>query len=91
LTPIEEYITWRRSDGSHFDPWIRLHERVGGEVAVPSPKSIVIEAPVSDWQAWTGMVFPADGDYVVPQILARSPSDGRGRHAEPNVWVCHRL
>jgi GNAT superfamily N-acetyltransferase len=92
LISIEEYMTWRRVDGSHFDPWIRLHERAGGEVAAPSPESLVIEAPVSDWEAWTGMVFPADGVYVVPQMLAPlTVRDGRGRHAEPNVWVCHRL
>ena len=92
LIPIEEYMTWRRADGSHFDPWIRLHERVGGELVAPSPESLVIEAPVSDWQAWTGMAFPADGDYVVPRMLAPlTVCEGRGRHAEPNVWLCHRL
>ena len=25
LTPIERYVKWRRDDGSHFDPWIRIH------------------------------------------------------------------
>jgi GNAT superfamily N-acetyltransferase len=92
LISIEEYMRWRRADGSHFDPWIRLHERAGSEVAAPSPESLVIEAPVSAWQAWTGMEFPADGDYVVPQMLAPlTVRDGRGRHAEPNVWMCHHL
>ena len=32
LIPIERYVEWRRDDGSHFDPWIRVHERVGGEI-----------------------------------------------------------
>ena len=32
LIPIERYIEWRREDGSHFDPWIRVHEIVGGEI-----------------------------------------------------------
>ncbi|MBM2823965.1 MAG: acetyltransferase family protein, partial [Thermoleophilia bacterium] len=27
LIAIERYIEWRRDDGSHFDPWIRIHER----------------------------------------------------------------
>ena len=35
LIPIERYAEWRREDGSHFDPWIRVHERVGGVVIAP--------------------------------------------------------
>ena len=44
LIPIERYLTWRRPDGSHFDPWLRLHERVGGEILAPAPDSMKIEA-----------------------------------------------
>ena len=46
LIPIERYMEWRREDGSHFDPWLRLHERVGGKIVAPSPVSMTIEAPV---------------------------------------------
>jgi GNAT superfamily N-acetyltransferase len=90
LIPIEEYMTWRRSDGTHFDPWIRVHERVGGEILAPSPESMVMEAPVADWEEWTGMRFPGDGTHVVPRMLAPlHVSDGLGRHVEPNVWLRH--
>jgi GNAT superfamily N-acetyltransferase len=92
LIPIERYLEWRRADGSHFDPWLRLHERAGGEIVAGAPESLVIEAPVSDWEAWTRTALPADGDYVVPGMLAPlRVRDGSGRHAEPNVWVRHRL
>jgi GNAT superfamily N-acetyltransferase len=92
LIPIERYLTWRREDGAHFDPWIRVHERVGGEIIAPSPESMTIEAPVSDWEDWTGMKFPDDGDHVVPELLAPLyVRDGVGRHVEPNVWLRHRL
>jgi GNAT superfamily N-acetyltransferase len=92
LTPIERYLTWRREDGAHFDPWLRVHERVGGEIIAPAPESMTIEAPVPDWEDWTGMRFPDDGDYVVPELLAPLyVRDGVGRHVEPNVWLRHRL
>jgi GNAT superfamily N-acetyltransferase len=90
LIPIEEYALWRREDGSHFDPWIRVHELVGGEILAPAPRSMVMRAPVADWEAWTGMRFPADGEYVFPGALATLVvEDGVGRHVEPNVWVHH--
>jgi GNAT superfamily N-acetyltransferase len=92
LIPIERYLGWRRADGSHFDPWLRIHERIGGELIAPAPESMVIEAPVADWEAWTGVALPDDGDHVVPGMLALLVvRDGIGRHVEPNVWVVHRL
>jgi GNAT superfamily N-acetyltransferase len=90
LIPIERYAEWRRADGSHFDPWVRLHERARGRILVPAPESFRLEAPVSDWEAWTGMELPSDGDYVVPGMLAPLVvRDGAGRHAEPNIWIEH--
>lgn len=92
LIPIEEYISWRRDDGTHFDPWIRIHERVGGEIVAAAPESMLMRAPASDWEEWTGMSFPADGEYVFPGALATLVvSDGVGTHVEPNVWLRHRV
>jgi GNAT superfamily N-acetyltransferase len=92
LIPIERYMEWRRDDGSHFDPWLRIHEVVGGEIIAPAPRSMVIRAPVTDWCEWTGMPFPSDGEYVIPGALATLVvEDGIGTHVEPNVWVHHRV
>jgi GNAT superfamily N-acetyltransferase len=92
LIPIERYLRWRRPDGSHFDPWLRVHERVGGEIFAPAATSMTMEWPVANWEEWTGMRFPEDGDYVFPGALAPLyVRAGVGRHVEPNVWVRHRL
>jgi GNAT superfamily N-acetyltransferase len=92
LTPIERFVEWRRADGTHFDPWIRTHERVGGEIIALAPRSMVIEAPVSDWEKWTGMQLPEDGTYVVEGMLAPlEVRGGIGRHVEPNVWIRHSV
>jgi hypothetical protein len=32
LTPIERYLSWRRPDGTHLDPWLRTHERLGADI-----------------------------------------------------------
>jgi GNAT superfamily N-acetyltransferase len=90
LIPIEQYIGWRREDGTHFDPWIRVHEGAGGAIVRTAPASMRIEAPIADWEAWTGLVFPEDGTYVVPGLLAPvEVHDGVGVHVEPNVWLRH--
>jgi GNAT superfamily N-acetyltransferase len=92
LIPIERYMGWRRADGSHFDPWLRIHERVGGELIAPAPESMLITSPVADWEEWTGVALPDDGDHVVPGMLAPLVvRDGIGRHVEPNVWVVHAI
>jgi GNAT superfamily N-acetyltransferase len=92
LIEIERYMEWRRGDGSHFDPWLRIHERVGGRIAAAAARSMTIEAPVEEWELWTGMRFPDDGAYVFPGGLAPlEVRDGLGRHVEPNVWVVHAL
>jgi GNAT superfamily N-acetyltransferase len=92
LIPIEEFITWRRDDGTHHDPWIRTHERVGGVIERAAPHSMLIEAPVADWEEWTQLLFPADGTYIVPGMLAPLEiRDGVGVHVEPNVWLRHQI
>jgi GNAT superfamily N-acetyltransferase len=90
LIPIERYMEWRGDDGSHFDPWLRLHERLGGRIVAAAPRSMTIDAPVADWEAWTGVVMPEDGDYLIPGgLVPVEVRDGVGRHIEPNVWVVH--
>jgi GNAT superfamily N-acetyltransferase len=93
LTPIERYTVWRRGDGLPFDPWLRTHVRLGGEILRPAPRSLYITGSVSEWEEWTGMAFPDDGPYVFPHGLAVLTVDHAadvGDYWEPNIWVAHR-
>ena len=74
LTPIERYVAWQRSDGLPFDPWLRVHARLGGKVVRCEPRSMEITAPVQEWEAWTGMAFPEDGPTSSGPALRRSTS-----------------
>jgi hypothetical protein len=94
LVPIERYATWRRPDGSLFDPWMRVHERLGASVLKPEAESLRITSTVDDWQDWTGLAFPESGAYWFPGGLATvliDSSEDRGLYFEPNVWMHHRL
>jgi hypothetical protein len=92
LTPIERYVRWRREDGQLFDPWMRVHERLGARVLHPLPRSLRITGTVAEWESWTAMAFPESGEYVFPEGLATVQIDrsaDRGSYWEPNVWMVH--
>jgi hypothetical protein len=94
LVPIERYATWRRSDGLLFDPWMRVHERLGAVVLKPEPHSLRITGTVSEWEDWTGMAFPESGEFWFPDglmTLAVDRESDRGSYWEPNVWMRHGL
>ena len=94
LIPIERYMHWERDDGLPFDPWIRLHRRLGAELLGVAASSMEVRGTVSEWEEWTGMAFPESGQYVVPGALVPVTIDrerDEGRYVEPNVWMRHAL
>lgn len=91
--PMSEYATWLREDGLSIDPWIRTHQRMGATILGPAPESMLIEGTVAEWEKWTEMLFPASGDYVVPDALGLVHVDrdaDRAVYREENLWVEHR-
>jgi GNAT superfamily N-acetyltransferase len=90
LIPMERYVRWTRDDGLPFDPWLRVHARLGADVLDVCPASMVVEGTSDEWATWTGMSFPDEGAYVVPGALVPVRfADGRGTYVEPNVWMRH--
>jgi GNAT superfamily N-acetyltransferase len=93
LIPIAEYAAWVRPDGLPFDPWLRLHVRLGGRVIGLAPQAQIMTGTVAQWQAWTGLALPGSGRYVVPrglEVLTVDTQGDQGVYVEPNVWVRHR-
>jgi GNAT superfamily N-acetyltransferase len=92
LTSIERYARWTRPDGSPFDPWLRVHWRLGAELLQIAPQSMVVTGSVADWETWTGLSFPESGPYVVPGALQPVMIDLEsdcGRYEDPNIWMRH--
>lgn len=92
LTPMSDFAQWRRADGQHIDPWIRLHERLGAVILRPANASMVITGSVAEWESWTGMLFPQSGPHVVPDALDLVVIDRENDHGvyiEPNLWMRH--
>lgn len=94
LVPMERYAQWRRSDGQLSDPWLRIHERVGGRFAGIAPAGNVFMGSVAEWQEWTGLTIPETGEYVVSGALNPVQIDitrNVGVLTEPNVWMVHAV
>jgi hypothetical protein len=92
LTPIQRYAAWTRPDGLPFDPWLRVHARLGGRILRAEPESLRISGTVEEWEEWVGMAFPETGRYVFPEGLALLRVDRErdvGLYHEPNIWVAH--
>lgn len=92
LTPFERYVSWRRPDGELFDPWLRVHERMGAKILQICPGSLVVTGTVAEWEEWAGMGFPESGQYVVEGALVPVEIDRErdvGRYVEPNLWMKH--
>ena len=93
LIPIDDYATWRRDDGLFFDPWLRVHERIGAGVVAIAAESMRVSGSRKDWEAWTGLSFSTTGAYIVDGALAPVMFDegvDQGVYIEPNVWMLHR-
>jgi GNAT superfamily N-acetyltransferase len=92
LTPMESYAHWKKADGSPFDPWIRVHWRLGAAHLGIAPATVTVEGSVRDWESWTGMSFPESGSYIVPEALQPVWIDlerDLGRYEDPNCWMRH--
>ncbi|HEU4847085.1 MAG TPA: hypothetical protein VFT03_02710 [Rubrobacteraceae bacterium] len=94
LTPFERYVGWKRDDGAPFDPWLRVHHRLGAEILNVMPRSLFVTGTVSEWEEWTVMRFPESRPYVVPGALQPVLMDlvrDEGRYEDPNVWLRHPI
>jgi hypothetical protein len=94
LIPIADYLHWLNKDGLPFDPWLRVHIKIGGKIAGICQRSMIIGGSVSEWEDWTGLIFPGSGAYIVDKALVPISIDKRknfGRYIEPNVWIVHEI
>lgn len=94
LVPIDRYMRWEDDEGLPFDPWMRVHARLGAEIIKPCPRAMQIEGTIEDWEKWTDMAFPESGRYVVPEALVPVEIDrenNRGLYIEPNIWMGHAI
>ena len=92
LIPIASYARWTRPDGLPFDPWLRAHVRLGGQILGVEPESITVTGTVANWEQWIGMALPETGAYIVPGGTTPVQIDREkdtGIYYESHVWIRH--
>ena len=92
--PIARYASWRRGDGLLFDPWLRVHERLGAEMLRPEPHSLGIAGAVAEWETWTAWPSPRAGS-TSSRAAWRCRDRSRGGPGRSTgsrtFWMRHRL
>lgn len=94
LIAMDEYAFWTREDSLPFDPWMRVHARLGAKILKIAPCSTVITGTIQEWEEWTGIHMPQSGSYLIPEALVPvtiSYERNEGRYEEPNVWMQHAI
>ena len=92
FVPMDQYLDWRDERGRIYDPWIRSHVAVGGNVVGVCDRSMVVEQPIEFWRPWTWSNLDSDGRVPFKGALVPLEVDvasGVGRYVEPNVWIRH--
>jgi len=92
LTSMAPYARGTRDDGAPFDPWLRVHWRLGARIVKIAPQANTVDATVAEWEQRTGLRFPDSGRYIVPdafQPIVVDRKHGRVRYQEANVWMLH--
>jgi GNAT superfamily N-acetyltransferase len=94
LVRLGEYVSWQRPDGQPFDPWQRIHARLGATPVDVVDRWLTVSATPADWTRWTGQEFTMSGAYVLRGALVPVHIDLQrnvGRYVEPHLWMHYRL
>jgi len=92
LMPFSKYINWQRTDGSPFDPWLRVHWKMGALILKTAPKLLTVEGTIKEWENWANMHFADSGEYIVDDALKPVLIDCKnnyGLYEDPRLWMLH--
>ena len=90
LIPIEKYSRWKTDDGKTFDPWLRVHDKLGGVIFKTAEKSMIIKGSVNEWEEWSNIKMLDSGSYVIEGALSPvkiNVENDMGIYYDPCIWV----
>lgn len=94
LISIDTYSNWKRHDGLPFDPWLRVHKKLGGVIFKTSDECMTITGNVKEWEKWTGLKMPSSGKFIVEGALNPVNIDidsNIGKYSDPCIWIKYQV
>ena len=82
---MADYLAQTTEEGLSVDPWLRTHQRIGGQVVGISARAMQMKAPWRQWEQWLGAAPQRHASLV--GTLTRQGE--MGLYSEANVWVQH--
>lgn len=85
---IHDYINWVNEYHDVFDPWLRTHVSLEGEIIKVCSTSRTINASVETWNKWLAkdvLEDPVIEGGLAPLII--STDKKAATYIEPNVWI----
>lgn len=92
--PISIYADRKNEHGLLYDPWLRVHERLGARIIHVTENTLTVEGDLESWFSWTGKRFHHSGLYDVPGALSLVDVQKEiniATYRDPNVWMSHPL
>lgn len=86
---LETFLSWRMSEGDLIDSWLNFFRKAGATELGIARDAITMEAPLEQWEQWTGITFPATGQFIIPgghQMLNVDVSRNTGTYSEDHLW-----
>jgi hypothetical protein len=90
LIPIENYAYWKKEDGLAFDPWLRVHDKLGGKILKTARTSMIITGKIKEWEEWSKLKIPESGKYIIEGALNPveiNYDQDIGIYSDPCIWV----
>ncbi|MCK5685202.1 hypothetical protein KAJ27_13820, partial [bacterium] len=89
---LEEYVTRKREDGLPEDPWVGVHQVLGGELIGYCYHSQLIEGSLKQWEEWAERKFEKSGKYKVKGAMQPVEIDienNKGTYHDLAIWIEH--
>ena len=94
MIPIDNYTYWKNEDNFAFDPWLKVHDKLGGKIFKTAEISMIITGKVREWEKWTNLKIPESGKYIIEGAL--NPLEVNyerdiGTYYDPCIWVKYSI
>ena len=91
---LEEYAKLKTANNFPFDPWLKVHEKIGGKIVSYCNESQFVEGTLEQWKLWTGNTFKKSGLYNVNDAMQKieiNIEENTGKYFDQAIMYSHSV